>query len=121
MVENKVNWNTVLVVLVIGVVGILLLSNSGILTGNVTGSIDSKDKQAVLNMLSKCSIQVDYRSMDSSQHTCNIACGKVSKSCVDGEVMLDIKGNDVRKMIDCVTSAEQWSESTGVSCRCCSP
>ena len=41
MAENKVNWNTVLVVLVIGVVGILLLSNSGILSGafskDVTG------------------------------------------------------------------------------------
>ena len=30
---KEINWNTVLVVLVIGVVGILLLSNSGILTG----------------------------------------------------------------------------------------
>ena len=42
MVENKINWNTVLVVLVIGVVGILLLSNSGILTGafskDITGA-----------------------------------------------------------------------------------
>ncbi|MBI4155520.1 hypothetical protein HY498_05555 [Candidatus Woesearchaeota archaeon] len=35
MVENKVNWNTVLVVLVIGVVGVLLLGNSGILTGKL--------------------------------------------------------------------------------------
>ena len=42
MAENKVNWNTVLIVLVIGVVGILLLSNSGILSGafskDVTGA-----------------------------------------------------------------------------------
>ena len=35
MAENKTNWNTVLVVLVIGVVGVLLLNNLGVLTGNV--------------------------------------------------------------------------------------
>ena len=39
---KEINWNTVLVVLVIGVVGILLLSNSGILSGafskDVTGA-----------------------------------------------------------------------------------
>src|SRR3989344_7033290 len=33
MVENKVNWNTVLVVLVVGVVGILFLGNNGFLSG----------------------------------------------------------------------------------------
>lgn len=39
MVENKTNWNTILIVLVVGVVGVLLLSNSGILTGRLlTGS-----------------------------------------------------------------------------------
>ena len=42
MAENKVNWNTVLVVLVIGVVGILLLSNS-----SLTGMQIFKLKQGV--------------------------------------------------------------------------
>ncbi|MBI2499095.1 hypothetical protein HYV88_02535 [Candidatus Woesearchaeota archaeon] len=43
MAENKVNWNTVLVVLIIGVVGVLLLNNSGVLTGNTSLSCYDSD------------------------------------------------------------------------------
>ena len=41
LMAKEINWNVVLVVLVIGVVGILLLSNSGILTGAVIDATNS--------------------------------------------------------------------------------
>jgi len=58
-VREDVNWNTVLVVLVIGVVGVLLLNNLGVLTGNVavkatTGTLVTSDKQVILDTLNKC-------------------------------------------------------------------
>lgn len=40
---KEINWNTALVVLIIGVVGFLLLSNSGIFTGLLTYSITTKE------------------------------------------------------------------------------
>jgi len=34
---KEINWNTVLIVLIVGVVGILLLNNGNLFSGKVTG------------------------------------------------------------------------------------
>ena len=110
MAENKVNWNTVLVVLVIGVVGILLL-NSGILTGNVTGSIDNRDKQIVLTMLNK--VQPKNGNVGES---CNTVCSRdwPGSTCITSSIVFT--DNKVLPVACDTTQVNGY-----VTCRCAKP
>ena len=113
MAENKVNWNTILVVLVIGVVGILLLNNLGVLTGNVavkatTGTLVPSDKQVILDTLNKCTLAITVTS------TCDTFCNNIGKTCVVGEFVSD--GVNDAHLIDCDQSSSNFKQ-----CFCCSP
>ena len=120
MVENKVNWNTVLVVLVIGVVGILLLNNLGVLTGNVavkatTGTLDKNDKTAILNMLNSCQ---RVKQPADSYGTCSKVCyySTPSKTCVIGQEVVGTTDNN--KLIDC--NEDYTGYGATLNCICCS-
>lgn len=88
MVENKVNWNTILVILVVGVIGILLLNNGNLFSGKVTGvtsrigNLEKNDKQVILNILNTCYVNSQLTSRaDSSSLSGNSFCGNSGK-CV---------------------------------------
>jgi len=120
MVENKVNWNTVLVVLVIGVVGILLLNNGNLFSGKVTGvtskigNIDTNDKKVILSMLSSCT---RFKGSANMFGTCNNLCIASKKVCLLGQEA--IQSTDDMKLIDC--NEDYTNYGATLNCICCSP
>ncbi|MBI4155225.1 hypothetical protein HY498_04025 [Candidatus Woesearchaeota archaeon] len=90
MVENKTNWNTVLIVLVIGVVGILLLSNSGILTGgafskDITGDATVTIRANSCDADSICEVAKTVSTMAGSTSAL-VLTSDVKKVIVDGSL-----------------------------------
>ncbi len=85
MAENKTNWNTVLIVLVIGVVGILLINNSNLLSGLVTKK--STTTETVICMFDSEDMQKCY-SVDENNWGCSgIGSCKVKVSGEKGQTV----------------------------------
>ena len=133
MAENKVNWNTVLVVLVVGVVGYLVLSG-GVFSGRVTGvtskigNLDTTDKQAVLTMLSKCTIvNVGVPAPTSVVQTGDYVCGTFSKKCISNFIGFDPvatgsgSSNTISQPISCNDATNNYPKASWARTTCCSP